>query len=105
MKVVYALLCSLFVMCVGVPFVCGISLSNEAAARSANNREIIEPADRPYPHDDDRRKLNMKRRLAGELCIAMARSGAYADMDDNAFSDFCIFTATHIVDNPYDHTD
>lgn len=50
-------------------------------------------------------KLKLKREIARELCIAMASSGAYAQLDDNQLSNLCIFTATHLVDNAYDHND
>lgn len=46
-----------------------------------------------------------KRKIAVELCVAMARSGAYTDLDDNQFSDFCIKVASHLGDSAYDHTD
>jgi hypothetical protein len=41
--------------------------------------------------------------IASNLAYRMALSGAYTELDDNAFSAFAIKVAAHIVDNNYDH--
>lgn len=49
--------------------------------------------------------LKEKRTIATQLCVAMVRSGAYTQLDDNALSDYCIKVASHLGDSNYDHTD
>ncbi len=46
-----------------------------------------------------------KRKIAVELCVAMAMSGAYTTWDDNQLSTYCINVASHLGDSAYDHTD
>ena len=41
--------------------------------------------------------------IASELAFNMARSGAYAELNDDDFARFAIYVAAHIVDNVYDH--
>jgi len=48
--------------------------------------------------------VKVKREIAVKLCVAMARSGDYTDLNDNDFSDFCIKVASHLGDSAYDHT-
>ena len=57
------------------------------------------------PEKNGKKKLKYKIELAGDLCTAMAKSGAYTDMDADTMSAYCIHVATHIVDAPYDHVD
>lgn len=56
-------------------------------------------------HDPVEKLVKQKRKIAVELCTAMARSGAYAGLNDNEFSDFCIKVASHLGDSAYDHID
>lgn len=58
-----------------------------------------------HDHNNGKKKLKYKVELAGDLCTAMVRSGAYTEMDADTLSAYCIHVATHIVDAPYDHTD
>lgn len=59
----------------------------------------------PVRPDPVSKLVKVKRKIAVELCVAMARSGAYTELDDNEFSDFCIKVASHLGDSEYDHTD
>lgn len=70
---------------------------------SASPPDIIRPWP-PMPGPPENR-VKMKRKIAVKLCVAMARSGAYTDLNDNEFSDFCIKVASHLGDSAYDHTD
>ena len=83
---------------VGVALV-GLAWTGTAVARPD---ECPPGVEKPSPGD---KLVKVKRTIATELCVAMARSGAYTDLDDNAFSDFCIKVASHLGDSAYDHTD
>jgi len=60
---------------------------------------LARPEHEPPGHNG----LKKQQELAGELCVAMARSGAYTALNDDDFSDFCIQVATHIYTDAYDH--
>ncbi|MBT8102936.1 MAG: hypothetical protein KJO95_08190 [Gammaproteobacteria bacterium] len=49
--------------------------------------------------------LKEKRSIATQLCVAMVRSGAYTELDDNELSGYCIRVASHLGDSDYDHMD
>lgn len=83
--------------------VVGVALAGLAWTGTATaGPDWCPPGVRPSPGD---KLVKAKRKIATELCVAMARSGAYTDLDDNAFSDFCIKVASHLGDSAYDHTD
>lgn len=73
---------------------------NDALARPPWEDSVV----RPFPPCQNQ-LVKAKQAIAVKLCVAMARSGAYADLDDNQFSDFCIKVASHLGDSQYDHTD
>lgn len=97
-----------FVLAVAAALALGfgaVSLSGIDVA-SAGPPDVI----RPCPDGNcfwppGQNRVKVKRNIAVKLCVAMARSGAYTDLDDNQFSDFCIKVASHLGDSVYDHTD
>ena len=56
-----------------------------------------EKCDKPLKLEKDLRKL------ASELCVAAVASGAYADLNDDALSTFCMDLAEHLLKDPFDH--
>lgn len=47
----------------------------------------------------DKKKDKYKIELAGDICVAMANSGAYTTMDADTLSAFCLQVATNVVDS------
>lgn len=57
--------------------------------------------------DSEKRKCRRNKRkcveVASNIAYNMARSGAYADLNDDDFARLAIYIAAHIVDNAYKH--
>ncbi|NNL47925.1 MAG: hypothetical protein HKO76_06125 [Acidimicrobiia bacterium] len=59
-----------------------------------------------WDHERNRKCRRNKRKcveVASNIAYSMARSGAYADLNDDEFAQLATRIAAHIVDSQYDH--